>query len=138
MVRIAFLITHSRPVAEEIAQEAFVTVLERWIDVVNPGAYLRTTVVRAAVRSRDRTDREQEFLRGERQPEAPEPGIDEMWKMLGALPPMQRAAIALRFYCDLSHDDIAAALGCSAASARMLTHRGLTTLRKDMDRWTTR
>ena len=122
IVRIAFLITRSRPVAEEIAQEAFVTVLERWISLANPGAYLRTTVVRAAVRSRARTGREHELLRAERRRDVPEPGVDEMWEMLGELPSMQRAAIVLRFYCDLPHDQIAGVLHCTPASARMLTH----------------
>lgn len=138
MVRLGYLVTQSRPVAEEIAQEAFLTVLERWADLDNPGGYLRVTVIRAAVRSRDRHRHEQTIVSSLRARHAPEPGIDEMWEALAELPPMQRASIVLRFYCDFSHTQIAGVLDCSPASARMLLHRAITSLRKDVDRWTTK
>ena len=47
-----------------------------------------------------------------------------MWKRVRALPPKQRAAVALRFVADLSHADIAGALDCSEAAARRSLARG--------------
>ena len=42
---------------------------------------------------------------------------------LGALSPMQRAVIALRFFDDLPLDDVARRLGCRPATARVHLHR---------------
>ena len=91
----------------------------------------------AAVAIRNRSRRGRALERAAHDSRPSEPGIDEMRAALGGPPPRQRAALVLRFYCDLPHEDIAAVLSCTVATARSLTHRGLTTLRKDMDRWTT-
>jgi RNA polymerase sigma factor (sigma-70 family) len=62
-----------------------------------------------------------------------EPELDEgVWKLVGALPPKQRAAVELRYACDLPHAEIAAALGCSPAAARRSLHEGIKRLRKEM------
>jgi RNA polymerase sigma factor (sigma-70 family) len=61
-------------------------------------------------------------------------GIDpELWNLVRALPPKQRAAVALRFVADLSHAEIAGALGCSEEAARRSLHEGLRRLRRE---WT--
>jgi RNA polymerase sigma factor (sigma-70 family) len=61
----------------------------------------------------------------------PEPD-KEIWAAVGALPPKQRAAVALRYASDLPHSEIAAALGCSPAAARRSLHEGLKRLRKEL------
>ena len=61
----------------------------------------------------------------------PEPG-DGIWELVGALPPKQRAAVALRYGSDLPHAEIAAALGCSPEAARRSLHEGLKRLRKEL------
>jgi DNA-directed RNA polymerase specialized sigma24 family protein len=61
----------------------------------------------------------------------PEPD-EELWSAVAALPPKQRAAVALRYGSDLPHDEIAAALGCSAEAARRSLHEGLKRLRKEL------
>jgi DNA-directed RNA polymerase specialized sigma24 family protein len=61
----------------------------------------------------------------------PEPG-DGIWEVVGALPPKQRAAVALRFGSDLPHAEIAAALGCSPEAARRSLHEGIKRLRKEL------
>jgi RNA polymerase sigma factor (sigma-70 family) len=55
-----------------------------------------------------------------------------LWAAVGALPPKQRAAVALRFGSDLPHAEIAAALGCSPAAARRCLHEGIKRLRKEL------
>lgn len=57
---------------------------------------------------------------------------DELWAAVGALPPKQRAAVALRYGSDLPHGEIAAALGCSPEAARRSLHEGLKRLRKEL------
>jgi RNA polymerase sigma factor (sigma-70 family) len=61
----------------------------------------------------------------------PEPD-DGIWARVGALPPKQRAAVALRYACDLPHAEIAAALGCSPEAARRSLHEGMKRLRKEL------
>jgi RNA polymerase sigma factor (sigma-70 family) len=60
------------------------------------------------------------------------PGDDGLWSAVGALPPKQRAAVALRYACDLPHAEIAAALGCSPEAARRSLHEGIKRLRKEL------
>lgn len=57
---------------------------------------------------------------------------DGVWTAVGALPPKQRAAVALRYACDLPHAEIAAALGCSPEAARRSLHEGMKRLRKEL------
>ena len=64
-----------------------------------------------------------------RGPASPATGI---WAAVGALPPKQRAAVALRYACDLPHAEIAAALGCSPEAARRSLHEGIKRLRKEL------
>jgi RNA polymerase sigma factor (sigma-70 family) len=67
---------------------------------------------------------------------AVEDGISErdegLWAAVGALPPKQRAAVALRYGSDLPHSEIASALGCSPEAARRNLHEGLKRLRKEL------
>ncbi len=64
--------------------------------------------------------------------EDPLPGDDGIWELVGALPPKQRAAVALRYGSDLPHAEIAAALGCSPEAARRSLHEGIKRLREEL------
>jgi RNA polymerase sigma factor (sigma-70 family) len=59
-------------------------------------------------------------------------GDGDVWVLVGELPPKQRAAVALRYACDLPHAEIAAALDCSPAAARRSLHEGMKRLRKEL------
>jgi DNA-directed RNA polymerase specialized sigma24 family protein len=56
-------------------------------------------------------------------------GSLDMVAALGAVPPRQRAAIVLRYYCDLSVDETADLLACSPGTVKSQTSRGLAALR---------
>jgi RNA polymerase sigma factor (sigma-70 family) len=60
------------------------------------------------------------------------PREDGIWTMVAGLPPKQRAAVALRYACDLPHAEIAAALDCSPEAARRSLHEGIKRLRKEL------
>ena len=64
--------------------------------------------------------------------EDPAPKENGLWDLVGTLPPKQRAAVALRYACDLPHAEIAAALGCSPEAARRSLHEGIKRLRKEL------
>jgi RNA polymerase sigma factor (sigma-70 family) len=60
------------------------------------------------------------------------PRDDETWARVKALPPKQRAAVLLRYAGDLSHREVARALGCSEEAARRSAHEGLKKLRLEL------
>ena len=60
---------------------------------------------------------------------APDSGV---WARVGELPAKQRAAVTLRYACDLPHAEIAAALDCSPEAARRSLHEGIKRLRKEL------
>jgi len=59
-------------------------------------------------------------------------GNSGFWRLISTLPPKQRAAIALRFACDLPHREIAAATGTSEEAARRNVHEGVKRLRMEI------
>jgi RNA polymerase sigma factor (sigma-70 family) len=130
LVRIALLLTNSRPLAEEIAQDAFVRLQTTSTTVLNPPAYLRTVVVNAC---RD-VHRHQGVVQRTPLPR-PEPAraeFDELFDALAQLPWRQQAALTLRFHVDLPETEIAAILRCRPSTVRSITRRALATLRKDL------
>ena len=130
LIRVAYLLTSSRPTAEEIVQDSFVRLQVTRTAVLNPAAYLRTVVVNAC-----RDVHRHQAVVARNPPPAPEPVMadhDEMFDALARLPWRQQAALVLRFHVDLAEPDIAAALGCRPATVRSLIHRALSTLRKDL------
>lgn len=62
----------------------------------------------------------------------PPPRDDAAWDRVRDLPPKQRAALLLRYAGDLSHAEVAVALGCSEEAARRSAHEGLKKLRLEM------
>jgi DNA-directed RNA polymerase specialized sigma24 family protein len=134
VTRLAFLVVRAMPVAEELAQEAFVRLYERFGDVPHPPGFLRTVVVRLAIDWLRRHDMEQQRLAvvGAGHPGVGEPELDETWEALGRLRPERRAVLVLRFYEDLSHRQIARLLGCPPATVRSRARRALADLREEM------
>ena len=70
-------------------------------------------------------------------PPSPGPGAgldaDLAWTAVRLLPPRQRAVITLRFAGDLTHAQVANALGCSQDASRQAQRDGLRTLRRTME-----
>jgi RNA polymerase sigma factor (sigma-70 family) len=52
---------------------------------------------------------------------------------VAALPPRQRAAVALRYFADLSVDDTAAVLSCAPGTVKALTSQAIASLRVALD-----
>jgi len=141
MMRLAFLLTQDGASAEDIVQDAFVRVAGRFHHMRSPGAfdaYLRRTVVNLCMthHRRQRTAREYAHRAaagaGRTEPSAGLPDIetrDEVRAALAQLPIRQRAAVVLRFYADLSEQQVADALGCSVTAERSLVFRAMETLR---------
>lgn len=136
--RFAFLATGSAADAIDLVQDALERAYPRWRGLVRRGthdAYVRRSIVNGSV-SRWRKQRRL-VLVDDVAPfdttQAPDPAADtdtaEAWRLCAELPPVQRAAVVLRFHDDLAYADIADILGCAEATARSHVHRALASLR---------
>ena len=140
-IRLAFLLTGDRALAEDLVQDAFVRLVGRLRHLREPSAfwtYLRRTIVNLATSHFRHRRVERAYL--ERVAAAPtavtndNDELDEtMHRILLELPQRQRAAIVLRFYEDLTDVQTAAVLGCSPGTVRSLVSRGMQTLREEME-----
>ena len=130
MVRLAFYLTGSWPVAEDLAQEGFVRLWRRWGGLRDHHAalgYLRTTVVnlsRSALRRRLLELRHQQTSSQEEHEVDPVARLD-IARALAGLPAGKRACVVLRHLVDLSVEETAAVLGISTGSVKSQTHKGL-------------
>jgi RNA polymerase sigma factor (sigma-70 family) len=133
LMRVAYLMTGSHVAAEDLVHDVFVRCSNRIDRLDDARSYLRASVVNACRRHHRREAR----LAAEAPPLAePEPATADavaVRRALMAMSPRRRAAVVLRFYGDLSHEDIAKVLGCRTATARSLVHRGLEDLRGALD-----
>jgi RNA polymerase sigma-70 factor (sigma-E family) len=129
MVRLAFLLTGSSDVAQDVVQDAFVSVHRAWSRVRDPRAYLRRTVVNACTSHHRRMFRDRR-MNASTGSTTVELGADELFDVLETLPARQRAAIVLRYWHDLDDRDIAGALGCRPGTVGSLLHRAITRLRE--------
>ena len=140
-IRLAFLLTGDRALAEDLVQDAFVRLVGRLRHLREPDAfwaYLRRTIVNLATSHFRHRQVERAYLvRLAAAPAADANDNDEldatMHRVLLGLPQRQRAAIVLRFYEDLSDVQTAAVLGCSPGTVRSLTSRGMQTLREALE-----
>jgi RNA polymerase sigma factor (sigma-70 family) len=132
MVRLAWLMSGSRELAEDVVQDAFVQVGARWSSVEHPVAYLRVAVANG-VRSHARRDARRRTVPVEPQAPVLPPELDETWNFLVHLSPRQRHALVLRFYEDLPFEDIAATIGCRVGTAKSLVHRALARMKELME-----
>jgi RNA polymerase sigma-70 factor (sigma-E family) len=145
LVRLAALLLADRAVAEELVQDAYVQLHQRWGRLRDPHkalGYLRTSVVngaRSAQRRRGVADR---YAAGQAPlPSAPSAelgalgalGRAEVVAALRALPVRQREVLVLRYYLDLSESDIAATMGISRGAVKSHASRGLAALRGTLE-----
>jgi RNA polymerase sigma-70 factor (sigma-E family) len=143
LVRLATLLVRDTATAEEVVQDAFVAMHDAWHRLRSPDkalAYLRQAVVnrsRSVLRHRMVVDRNLQ----EAAPDMPsgEHGALELLERpagiaaLRGLPQRQREALVLRFYEDLSEEEIAAAMGISRDAVKSHTARGMAVLRAALE-----
>lgn len=141
-IRLAYLLTGDRALAEDLVQEAFARFVGRLHYLRKPeafGAYLRTTLVNLSHSHFRHAKVERTYLeRLARTPQragSPNEDLDEaMHETLLRLPERQRAAIVLRFYEDLTDAQAAEIMRCRPGTVRSLVSRGMSTLRSELGR----
>lgn len=137
--RFAYLVTGSADDAPDLVQEALSRAYPRWTELAASGtaeAYVRRSIVNASISGWRKTRRlvvvqdAEPLVREHR----PDPTIaltdaDHAWHLVETLPIQQRAAVVLRFYEDLTFDDIATILDCPSSTARSHVRRAVAALR---------
>lgn len=122
--------------ADDCFQETFLAALRAYPklnDASNLRGWLLTIAYRKAIDHHRANGRRPLPVAEVRESAVSDPEPDDgIWQAVGALPPKQRAAVALRYGCDLPHAEIAAALGCSPEAARRSLHEGIKRLRKEL------
>lgn len=138
LVRLAVLLLGDVGRAEEVVQDSFVAIYQRWdkLGDADVPAYLRQTVV-----NRSRSVLRHLSVVAQHPSEAlpDEPGADHdlvsgvrrraVIDALARLPRRQREVLALRYYLDLSERDIAETLGISSGAVKSHASRGAAALR---------
>jgi RNA polymerase sigma-70 factor (sigma-E family) len=142
-VALARLLTDDDHLAEDVAHDAFIRAAGRFAKLRRPeafDAYLRKAVVNTCRAGWRRARVEREWLRRQTVSdiaELPPFGPDErtvLWRAIANLPWRQRAAVVLRYYEDLPHEQIGELLRCSTGAVESLLSRAMSTLRKLIDR----
>ena len=133
-----WLVTGDRYEAEEIAQDAFLRVLERWDRVGrldDPQSYVFRTAMnlfRNRYRRATLAMRRGLSLAPQASDElAAVEHRDEVIRLLRPLPPRQRAAVVATSILDLSAEEAGRVLGMRSATVRALTSRARTRMKDE-------
>lgn len=141
LTRLAFLLCGDPHLADDLTQTTLAKVYRKWSRVSAlefPEAYTRRVMVREYASWRRRRaasevvvaspgDFDVNVARDDHADLVAE--VDAVWRLLGTLPPKQRAVLVLRYYLDQDDHQIADALGCSTSTVRSNAARALQTLR---------
>lgn len=141
LYRFACLITGDRHLAEDLLQHVLLNVYRRWGSIREPSAaeaYARTALVRSVISWRRRRSWRGEILVAETPEDRFLDGttaVDDRHSLLPflrSLPARQRAVLVLRYYEDMSEEQIAETLGCSRGAVKSHSARALAKLRSGM------
>jgi RNA polymerase sigma-70 factor (sigma-E family) len=139
LVRLAFVLSGDRHLAEDLTQTALADAYRHWRKVQavrSPEAYVRRMLVNAQLswrRRRSTTERPTD-LREVTGTLLADPGDavaarDQMRVLLAGLAPRARTVLVLRYYVDLDDAAVAEAMGVSESSVRATASRALASLR---------
>ncbi len=141
LLRTAFLLTGDWHSAEDLVQETLTKLYVAWRRVRRRDdldGYARKTLLNAYIDSTRRPWRREHAV--DAVPERPGVGDPadvsdprarrRLLTALAAVPPRQRAVLVLRFWEDLSVEQVAGLLGCSTGNVKSQSSRGLDKLRE--------
>jgi RNA polymerase sigma-70 factor (sigma-E family) len=143
--RVAYLLCRDWDSADDLVQRALIKLYLHWARARaddHEDAYARVIVVREFLSER-RSGWARRVRLDAQPPDVPAAATDhdtalDVRSALFGLPPRQRATLVLRFYCDLSVEQSASALGCSAGTVKSQTAKGIEALRRALDTGTDR
>lgn len=139
---LAYLILGHHAEAEDATHDAFVTAWRKWSTLRDPDLFAhwfdRILVNTCRNRLRHLARWQTHDLSAELPSLAPDDYARthdraQLWPALTRLNPDQRIVVVLRFYRDLSIDQIAATVGAPPGTVKSRLHRGLRELRAGLD-----
>ncbi|MBF6613401.1 MAG: RNA polymerase sigma factor [Chloroflexi bacterium] len=149
-LRTAYLIVRDHSIAEDIVQAAFLRIFER-IEQFQTGRSFEPWFIRSIVNDALMLER-----RKRRSPDSVSesearllpsyaPAMDErlmrsetseaIWATLGKLSLSQRAVIVMRYYLDMSEDEMASKLNCPPGTVKSRLHAARQRLRQLLPKW---
>lgn len=136
-VNAARRITGNLAAAEDAASEALAKAYLSWPKLRHlpyREAWLLRVVTNEAIGSVRKQARRERILRRQPPPAPDDPADDrrQVVDQVRRLPDRQREVVTLRYYADLSTDEVAMALGISAGTVKSHLHRALQTLRDQL------
>jgi len=141
-LRLAYMLTGDREVSEDLVQEAFVRVARRLTGLRSADSfrwYLRRTVVNLANSHLRRRRVERAYLKRLVSSAAAVGGVtadvatkEAVRGAIEQLSARQRAVVVLRYYEDLTDQQIASVLGCPVGSVKSSLHRATAILRRHL------
>ena len=138
--KVAFLLCQDWHRADDLVQNSLIHLYARWPHaekIHNMDGYTRKIVINTFL-AEQRSPWWRRVVPWSEQPRTQQAAADldaaiDLAAALSALPPRQRAAIVLRYYCDLSVDETASVLSCSAGTVKSQTSRAIASLRRTLD-----
>ncbi|MFC3821576.1 SigE family RNA polymerase sigma factor [Planomonospora venezuelensis] len=135
LLRYGYVLSGNPHDAADLTQETLIRLHRAWPRVHrkhDPESYARTTMARlhvSAWRLRRRERLVWDLPEGSHLDTLPSGVEQELWQALGALPRKQRAVLVLRYYEQLTDEEIAGVLGVSRGTVRSHASLGLGRLR---------
>jgi RNA polymerase sigma-70 factor (sigma-E family) len=137
LLRFGTVLCGDSGLAEDVVQEVLLRAHRRWDTLRGldkPDAYIRKMIVNEHLTWRRKWARQVPTAEVLPAGEVPDPAIgyadrSELITELSTLPPRQRAALVLRYYCGLADPKIADMMGCRESTVRVHISRGLAALR---------
>ena len=136
LVGLLALYVGERPVAEELAQDAFARLCEHWPRVsgmANRRAWLNRVALNLAKSWFRRKAAERRAYRRHESGDDPHPtdraSVLAVREAVSGLPERQRMALVLRYFAEHSVAETAELMGCAQGTVKSLTHRAIGTLR---------
>jgi len=131
VIGLAYALTGSRVLAEDLAQDAFVAAHRNWDRISRydkPEAWVRRVVANMSISSFRKKMREVRALARIGRPESHIERLpaeaDEFWRQVRALPTRQAQVIALHYLEDRSIAEIAEILECAENTVKVHLHKG--------------
>jgi RNA polymerase sigma-70 factor (ECF subfamily) len=140
VVRLAYSLCGSMQVAEELAQEAFISAHARWRRLVafeRPDLWVRRAVINRSISFRRRKASERRALHRIRQPAVthsdPQLSDEAVWQALRELSPRQAEVLALFYVEDQPLSEVALILGLGEETVKTHLKRGRQALAVKLD-----
>lgn len=141
VVRLAYSLCGSMQIAEELAQEAFVSAHDRWRRLVGfdrPDLWVRRVVINRSISYRRREAIERRAvarIRPDTDTTTPEPALSDevVWQALRELSPRQAEVLALFYVEDQPMSTVAEVLGLGPETVKTHLKRGRVALAAKLD-----